>query len=87
MLAQLGQIDVLFVFSQHVEEALPDLLAEHGREFGVVQGELDARAEGFAEGADAVAGEDEDSFVIFEDSEEDCVWLVEGRLRGERALA
>lgn len=52
-----------------------------------MQGELDARAEGFAEGADAVAGEDEDSFVIFEDSEEDCVWLVEGRLRGERALA
>ena len=60
---ELGEIGTLAFAAllEHVEEVLPDLLARDAREVGVVDGDLDAGFEGFVEGADAVAREDEDA--------------------------
>lgn len=54
-----------------VEVRLPDPAGVLPREGRVVQREVEAGLEGLVEDADAVAGEEEDAFVVFEGAEED----------------
>lgn len=60
-------VDVL----EAVEVVFPDLGGLVLGEFRVVEGQVEAGAEGVVDSADAVSGEEEDARVVFEDAEED----------------
>lgn len=53
------------------QEVGPDVAAGGAAEFGVFHRDVDAGLEGGVDVFDAVGGEEEDSFVVFEDAEED----------------
>jgi len=69
MQLDLVDVDIFSIFLQYVEKVLPDFLSRRGVEVGIMKRDLHSRAEGFVEGADTVAGENEDTFVIFKDTE------------------
>lgn len=48
-----------------VEAAFPDGEGGGELDFGVAQGDVDARFEGFVDDADAVGGQEEDPGVVF----------------------
>lgn len=47
------------------QECCPDLLLRLGRKIGEVEGDVDSREEGLVEDFNAVGGEEEDAFVVF----------------------
>ena len=62
--------------AEPADEDAPDFAPVGLDEAGVVEGELDTGFEGFVKVADAVASEDEDALVVFEDAEEDFGRIV-----------
>ena len=48
------------------------MAAGGGGEVGVLHGDVDPGLECWIDVFDAVGGEEEDAFVVFEDAEEDC---------------
>ena len=62
-------------FALHLaEEVLPDLLARLDGQIVVLEWDVDTRLEGFVEGGHPVAGEEEDAFVVLQDSQKDTMW-------------
>jgi hypothetical protein len=62
---------IIFERVETIEEVQPDALALERPKTRVVQGELDSGHECFVKGADAIAGQNENAFVVFEDPKED----------------
>ena len=75
ILGQLVQVlvaeTVLLAIGGTVEEVDPDVSARGCAEVVVLHADVDAGLEGGVDVVDAVGGEEEDAFVVFEDAEED----------------